>query len=216
MTKDETIAEAIKIPGMMSQWDLDLIYDQTQQYITPGGFAIEIGGWKGCSTYVIASVCKEKGAQLYELDTFAGVEVPGCRKNQEGNLNGYFEAATNPNFMDIMVNNLKGLPVIFKKGDSKVTIKEIPDRSCDYCFIDGNHDSPYLEEDIKNCLMKVKIGGLVTGHDHGNPDTDVTLAVDRILGTDFKIDIRPVHGDPKYCLTIWSHVVNGHELDAKL
>lgn len=41
MTKSEIIANAIKIPGMMSQWDLDLIYDQTQQYVTPGGFAIE-------------------------------------------------------------------------------------------------------------------------------------------------------------------------------
>ena len=64
--------------------------------------------------------------------------------------------------------------------------------------------------------MKVKVGGLVTGHDHGNPDTDVALAVDRIIGTDFHIDIRPKHGDPKYCLTIWSHVVKGNELDAKI
>jgi hypothetical protein len=218
MTKKELIAKAMEIPGMVSEWDLDLIYDQSQEYVTKGGFAIEIGGWKGRSTYVIASVCKEKGAQLYELDTFSGVEDSTSRKNQPDNLNGYYEAFINPNFMEIMKNNLVGLPVIYKKGDSKETIKEIPNRSIDYCFIDGNHDSPFVDEDIENCLRKVKIGGLVTGHDHGNPDTNVHQAVDRILGTDFRLNVRPTIGDPKYCLTIWSHVVDGSEIppDAKL
>lgn len=210
MTKQEIISQAMTIPGMVSEWDLDLIYDQAQEYITEGGAVIEIGGWKGRSTYVIASVCKEKGAKLYEMDTFAGVEDPTSRKNQDGNLGGYYEAVTNPNFIDIMKANVAGLPVVFMKGDSKKTIHEIPDRSCDYCFIDGNHDAPFIDTDIVNCLQKVKIGGLVTGHDHGNPDTDVHGAVDRILGKDFKLDVRG--NETKYLLTIWSHIVNGHEL----
>lgn len=212
MTKQEIIAKAMEIPGMVSEWDLDLIYDQAQEYIKPHHFAIEIGGWKGRSTYVIASVCAEKGSTLYEFDTFAGVEDLQSRKNEPGNLNGYYEATINPNFEDIMKSNLGNLPVIYMKGDSKERIKEMGDRTADYCFIDGNHESPMVDEDIKNCLMKVRVGGLVTGHDHGNPDGTVHEAVDRILGNDFHIDVRPVHGDPKYCLTIWSHVVKGNEL----
>ena len=112
MTKQEIISQAMTIPGMVSEWDLDLIYDQAQEYITEGGAVIEIGGWKGRSTYVIASVCKEKGAKLYEMDTFAGVEDPISRKNQDGNLGGYYEAVTNPNFIDIMKANVAGLPRI--------------------------------------------------------------------------------------------------------
>lgn len=213
MNKKEIIAKAMEIPGMVSEWDLDLIYDHSISILAVGGKAIEIGGWKGRSTYVIASVCKEKGATLYELDTFAGVEDPKSRKNEQDNLNGYYEAFTNPDFINIMKGYLEGLPVTYLKGDSKETIKEIPDRSCDYCFIDGNHDSPAVDEDIKNCLKKVKIGGLVTGHDHGNPDTTVREAVDRIFGTDYKVgEVRPLKGDPKYCLTIWSHRVNGNEI----
>jgi hypothetical protein len=207
MNKQDIIANAMKIDGMVSEWDCDLIYDQAQEYVQPNGCAIEIGGWKGRSTYVIAQVCKEKGATLYELDTFAGVEDPNSRKNQAGNLGGYFEAASNSNFIDIMKASIAGLPVVILKGDSKVTIKTLPDRKFDYCFIDGNHESPMVDMDIKNCIQKLRIGGLLTGHDHGNPDTTVHQAVDRILGTDFHIDVRPVIGDPKYCLTIWSHVI---------
>lgn len=213
MTKEEIITNALKIPNMMSPWDLDLIYDKAQEYITRYGHALEIGGWKGCSTYVIASVCAEKQADLYELDTFAGVEDPTSRKNQKDNLNGYYEAFTNPNFMEIMKENLKGLPVIFMKGDSKETIKLIPNRTVDFCFIDGNHDSPFVDEDIKNCLMKTKIGGHITGHDHGNPDTNVREAVDKAFGTDYIVgELRPIIGNPKYSLTIWDHKVNGNEL----
>jgi hypothetical protein len=207
MNKQDIINKAMQIEGMVSEWDLDLIYDQAQQYIKPRGCAIEIGGWKGRSTYVIGQVCKEKDAILYELDTFAGCEDPNSRKNQAGNLNGYFEAATNSNFIEIMRANLAGLPVVLMKGDSKVTIKTLPDKKFDYCFIDGNHESPMVDMDILNCIQKLHVGALMTGHDHGNPDGTVHLAVDKILGTDFHIDIRPLVGDPKYCLTIWSHVI---------
>lgn len=207
MSKDEIIAHAVTIPGMMSQWDLDLIYDQAMEYVQTGGLALEIGGWKGCSTYVIASVCKIKGATLHEVDTFAGVEDPNSRKNQPGNLNGYFEAFVDPNFERYLRASVAGLPVEIHKGDSKVIVPTLPAKKFDYCFIDGNHDAPFIDMDIKNCIQKMRLGGLLTGHDHGNPDTDVHGAVDRILGTDFQINIRPVIGDPKYCLTIWSHVI---------
>lgn len=212
LTKEELIKKAHDIPGMVSEYDLDWIYDNCQLYIQEGGSAIEIGGWKGSSSYLIASVCKEKNAVLYELDTFAGVEDPNSRKNQKDNLNGYYEAFTNPEFWRIFKENLKGLPVALLKGDSKENIKVIPDRMVDFAFIDGNHEAPMVDEDIKNCLKKVRTGGLVCGHDHGNPDGDVHGAVDRIFGKDFIVgEVRPLNGDPKFSLTIWNHVVTGNE-----
>ena len=213
MDKQELIKKAHDIPGMVSEADLSLLYDYCQQYIQEGGSAIEIGGWKGSSSYLIASVCKEKNAILYELDTFAGVEDACSRKNQADNLNGYFEAITNPDFWKIFKENLKGLPVALLKGDSKITIKSIPDGMIDFAFIDGNHDSPAVDEDIMNCLKKVRIGGVITGHDYGNPDTTVHTAVDRIFGKDFKVgEVREGYGGLNYSLTIWVHEVNGNEI----
>lgn len=207
MTKSEIILHAMQIPGMVSEWDLDLIYDQAQEYIREGGFALEIGGWKGRSAYVIGSVCKEKNATLFEVDTFAGVEDPNSRKNQFGNLGGYYEAVTNPEFFNIMKENLKDLPVAFFKGDSQEIVPTFEDKKFDYCFIDGNHDAPVIDHDIKNCIQKMRLGGLLTGHDHGNPDGDVHGAVERVLHNEFSVTIRPLEGDPKFCLTIWFHVI---------
>ncbi len=207
MTKKEIIDHAMSWEGMMSEWDLDLIYDQCQQYIQEGGCAIEIGGWKGTSTYVIGSVCKEKNAVLYEIDTFRGVEDPNSRKNVMGNLGGYYEAFTNPSFYWIMREHIKGLPVAMIKGSSVQAVDFLPDRMFDYVFLDGNHESPVFDHDMKSCIQKLRVGGLLTGHDHGNPDTQVAEVVARILKDDWKLDVRPVVGDPKYLLTIWSHII---------
>jgi hypothetical protein len=210
MNKNQLISKALEIEGMVSEWDLDLIYDQAMEYIKPGGAALEIGGWKGTSTFLIASVCKEKGAKLYEIDTYRGVEDPNSDKNQPGNLGGYNEAFINPDFYRIAKENLKELPVEFLIGDSNRMIHEVPDGSIDYAFIDGNHRPPTIDNDIKNTIRKMKIGGLLTGHDHGNPDGDVHGALERIgwkVHQDIHFNTRPVVGDPKYALTIWSRVI---------
>jgi len=207
MNKKQIIFNAMQIPGMVSEWDLDLIYDQSMEYVQQGGNALEIGGWKGRSTYVIASVCKEKGATLYEIDTYRGVEQLDSDKNQPGNLGGYYEAFSNPDFYKETQKNLEGLPITYLIGDSNEMIHKVPDRCIDYAFIDGNHRPPTIDNDIKNTIEKMRIGGLLTGHDHGNPDGDVHGAVKRVLNDEFNVTIRPLEGDPKFCLTIWFHII---------
>ena len=207
MSKEQIIFNAMQIDGMVSEWDLDLIYDLAQEYIQPKGFALEIGGWKGRSGYVIGSVCKEKQAQMYEIDTYRGVEDPFSDKNQPGNLGGYYEAFSNPEFYKTTQKNLEGLPIIFLIGDSNEMIHKVPDKTIDFIFIDGNHRPPTIDNDIKNCIQKMRLGGMLTGHDHGNPDGDVHGAVKRVLHDEFIVSVRPLIGDPKYCLTIWQHII---------
>jgi len=38
----------------------------------------------------------------------------------------------------------------------------------DFCYIDGNHDYKHVTEDIKNYYKKLKIGGILAGHDIEN------------------------------------------------
>lgn len=45
----------------------------------------------------------------------------------------------------------------------------------DFVFIDGNHDAPYVEQDIYAWYPKVRAGGLVMGHDYSM--TAVNMAV---------------------------------------
>jgi len=64
---------------------------------------------------------------------------------------------------------------------SSEAAKLIPDKSLDFVFIDANHTYPYVKQDIELWMPKVKLSGIVSGHDYGFPRTSkkygVTMAV---------------------------------------
>ena len=45
-------------------------------------------------------------------------------------------------------------------------LKDFEDESLDFVYIDGNHEFPYVAEDIFHWAKKVGPGGLVAGHDY--------------------------------------------------
>ena len=71
------------------------------------------------------------------------------------------------------------------KMNSSEAIKHIPDKSLDFVFIDANHAYEFVKEDIQLWTPKVKIGGIVSGHDYGieyrKPRFGVTAAVNELI-----------------------------------
>jgi len=61
----------------------------------------------------------------------------------------------------------KNKAVILKMFSTEA-VKYIPDNSLDFIFIDANHIYEYVKQDIIDYIPKVKIGGLIGGHDY-NP-----------------------------------------------
>jgi len=69
----------------------------------------------------------------------------------------------------------------------------VADESLDFVFLDANHSYEYTREDIGLWMPKVRPGGLLAGHDYGNPHNSawgITRAVDEAFphvetGTDF-------------------------------
>ena len=45
-------------------------------------------------------------------------------------------------------------------------VKQTPDDSLDFVYIDGNHELPYVINDIIEWSKKVRKGGIVSGHDY--------------------------------------------------
>jgi hypothetical protein len=45
-------------------------------------------------------------------------------------------------------------------------VNDFADESLDFVFIDGNHELPYVMDDICSWNNKVRIGGIVAGHDY--------------------------------------------------
>ena len=69
-----------------------------------------------------------------------------------------------------------GITII--KGMSTDVAKTIPDASLDFVYIDGDHDYEAAKADIEAWTPKVRVGGIVSGHDYQLPD--VRKAVDEV------------------------------------
>ncbi len=63
-----------------------------------------------------------------------------------------------------------GERVILWRQTSLIAYKKITDRSLDFVFIDGNHLREYVAMDIVSWSPKVKIGGIIAGHDYNKED----------------------------------------------
>ena len=52
------------------------------------------------------------------------------------------------------------------KKYSMDAVKDFPDRSLDFVYIDANHDVRHVIEDIEEWSKKIKKGGIISGHDY--------------------------------------------------
>lgn len=56
------------------------------------------------------------------------------------------------------------------------------DNSLDLVYIDGDHRYDYVKKDILSWASKVKVGGIIAGHDYSRGYPDVVRAVDELFG----------------------------------
>lgn len=68
-----------------------------------------------------------------------------------------------------------GERVALIKKSSEEAVKDFPDGSLDYCYIDGAHDYQNVKRDLHLWYPKVKNMGMLAGHDVHYPD--VTQAI---------------------------------------
>ena len=163
---------AERIPGFFSRREMRVLADLAGEAIHPFGRVVEVGSWQGRSAYVLASLCRDRGARLYCLDTFRG--CPGRP------LSIYAEAERDPDFIRHIRANLAefGTTVEIVPGDSQVTFREIG--SCDLVFLDGDHDSPGFDADVANAWSRLRPGGILCGHNFGDAEyPDVQRVVTR-------------------------------------
>ena len=72
------------------------------------------------------------------------------------------------NGFELTKSRLKGFDCNFIRKYSMDAVKNIPDGSLDFVFIDGNHSFRYVIDDIDEWTKKVRSGGLIAGHDYFN------------------------------------------------
>lgn len=69
-------------------------------------------------------------------------------------------------FKQITIDRLKPYRATIIKGFSMDVVKQFKDNSLDFVYIDGNHEYQQTVNDICEWTKKVKVGGIVAGHDY--------------------------------------------------
>ena len=69
-------------------------------------------------------------------------------------------------------------------------VKNLNDNSLDFVYIDGNHSYQYVYKDIEVWTPKVKIGGVIAGHDIFNCPDVFEAVKDFCFENKFRFDIK--------------------------
>lgn len=140
--------------------------DLVRQHQKPGMSVVEIGCWVGDTTIGYLETVAKNSGKVAVVDTFCG--NPTASGEHEYNPTAadevYEEFCSNikkSGFFDI---------VTIWKMDSIVASRMFDDCSIDICFIDADHRYEHVLGDIKSYLPKIKLGGVLSGHDLENFD----------------------------------------------
>ena len=155
------------------------LYTQMVAKFPSGSKFVEIGSWKGKSsafmTVLIANSYKK--IDFHCVDTWQGsIEHHG----REGLDRLY----------DIFTDNMKPVKDYYTaiRTPSLDGANRFEDNSLDFVFIDASHEYEDVKKDIAAWLPKVKIGGVIAGHDYYLGDTDYFPGVKQAVHESFDIN----------------------------
>lgn len=112
----------------------------------------EIGVYRGGYSEVLLKGIP--GLKLYGIDLWE--LYPGYRDYRRSDITEAYTEA---------VARTKDYNCELIKGWSGEVVRQIPDNSLDFVYIDGNHAYEYTVQDIALWSRKVRPGGIVYGHD---------------------------------------------------
>jgi hypothetical protein len=125
-----------------------------------GGVVAEIGVWEGDFSQRILDICQPSELHLIDpweyMPAFSNTGF-GKKKNADAMGQKYHA----------VVARFAGDPrVTVHRGTSQTVLPTLADGSLDWVYIDGNHNEPFIGDDIALCLRKVKPTGVIAGDDY--------------------------------------------------
>jgi len=139
-------------------------------HMPKGAIAAEIGVWEGKFSQKILDLTEP--SELHLID-------PWLYQPEFGNTG--FGRKKNETRMDEMFHEVRerfaGRPEVkVHRAMSQAALASFPDGYFDWVYIDGNHNEPFVGEDLALARRKVKAGGTISGDDY-NWQTDIGAPV---------------------------------------
>ena len=136
---------------------------------------VEIGCYTGASTAYLATrlLARQLPFEFYAVDLWDKVNTE----------TDYDRIIDTPIWLEFTArlqrdNLLQHVRVMQK--ESAAAAANFEDGTVDFAFIDANHDEAHVEADALAWLPKIKTGGMLSGHDYGEP-CGVKAAVDKLF-----------------------------------
>jgi hypothetical protein len=177
------------------------LYRDIVASLEDGDVIVEVGAWKGRSTSFLAVEIanSRKNITLYVVDTWEGsAEHKKAFPNIEFN-----------NLYYTFINNMRPVEEYYfpLKISSEEASRKFKDNSLKFVFLDGSHEYEDVKKDIQNWLPKIKIGGVLAGHDY------------YVSQTDWFPGVKQAVNEELYDITVqencWIYKKNVHSLSLK-
>lgn len=159
------IKDGLKLKGAPAEIP-DCSRNDLPEFFKEMGFKVgaEIGVDKGQFSEVIA----KSGLKLYAIDPWRSYDDYKETQGQE-RLDFLYEHTKR------VLSPYPNATIIRKT--SMDALEDFDDHSLDFVYIDGNHQLQYVIQDLVGWAKKVKIGGVISGHDYiyTNPRTQAGI-----------------------------------------
>lgn len=156
-------------------FDYTDVFKEAVERAEDGYKFVEIGVWKGSSTSFMGVEIYNSGKKITfdAIDTFKGSQ-------EHGDVSSFLYEEATSNLKPLLDLNVVNLI----KGHSLDVVSKYEDSSIDFCFIDGSHQYEDVKADLLAYLPKVKVGGILAGHDYDPAWEGVVRAVNEVIGKD--------------------------------
>ena len=147
------------------------------------GDIIEIGAFMGGGTAKLAKFARKYGKKVYVIDTFE----PGL--DQTTSKSGVTACAVYEAFLqghsmlEVYQKTTRDFENIVTIKEDSMKVRFDEEQRFIFGFVDGCHQSAYVENDFHTIWPNLVSGGVIGFHDYRYDDwPEVTYAVDRLIG----------------------------------
>ncbi|THD85681.1 class I SAM-dependent methyltransferase [Aliigemmobacter aestuarii] len=137
----------------------DRVRGKLLESLPKGGIVAEVGVWEGNFSKRILEICQPK--ELHLIDPWL---------YQPEFANTGFGRKKNENRMEEIYQGVVAAfrddkRVIIHRATSDEALAALKDGYLDWVYLDGNHNEPFIDNDIALSLKKVKHDGIICGDD---------------------------------------------------